>query len=184
MPDSIGIVAFSQEQQHTIENALTMLAVSDKEFEQQLEEAYNRTEDDHFVGLFVKNLENVQGDQRDIIIMSVCYGFDSYKKMIMNFGPVNKKGGEKRLNIIFSRAKKHMAIVSSIRHFNITNEYKEGANYFKHFLHYAELISNGNMTMARTVLDSLVLNKKKASAASNSSVVVKEIKSELEKIGY
>ncbi|MBC7510596.1 MAG: hypothetical protein H7320_17885 [Ferruginibacter sp.] len=79
MPDSIGIVAFSQEQQHTIENALTMLAVSDKEFEQLLEEAYNRTEDDQFVGLFVKNLENVQGDQRDIIIMSVCYGFDSYK---------------------------------------------------------------------------------------------------------
>lgn len=184
VPDSIDIVAFSQEQQHTIENALTMLAVSDKEFEQQLEEAYNRTEDDQFVGLFVKNLENVQGDERDIIIMSFCYGFDSHKKMIMNFGPVNKKGGEKRLNVIFSCAKKHMAIVSSIRHFNITNEYNEGANYFKHFLHYAELVSNSNMTMARTVLDSLVLNKNKGSAVSNNSVVVKEIKSELEKIGY
>ena len=158
VPDSIGIVAFSREQQHTIEDALTMLAVSDKEFEQQLEEAYNRREDDQFVGLFVKNLENVQGGERHIIIMSVCNGFDSHKKMIMNFGPVNKKGGEKRLNVIFSRAKTHMAIVNSIRHFNITNEHNEGANYLKRFLHYAELISNGNMAMARTVLDSLVLN--------------------------
>ena len=78
--ESIGIVAFSQEQQHTIEDALTALAQTDKEFENLLEEAYNRTEDDQFIGLIIKNLENIQGDERDIIIMSVCYGFDSKKK--------------------------------------------------------------------------------------------------------
>ena len=132
--ESIGIVAFSQEQQHTIEDALTALATQDKLFEQQLEEAYNRVEDDQFTGLIIKNLENIQGDERDIIIMSICYGFDAKKKMIMNFGPVNRKGGEKRLNVIFSRAKKHLAVVSSIKHFNITNEYNEGASYFRRFL--------------------------------------------------
>ena len=160
--ESIGIVAFSQEQQHTIEDALTTLAQTDKEFEQLLEEAYSRTEDDQFVGLIIKNLENIQGDERDIIIMSVCYGFDSRKKMLMNFGPINKKGGEKRLNVIFSRAKKHMAIVSSIKYHNITNEYNEGANYFRRFLQYAENISAGNMQTARTILDSVVINKKEA----------------------
>jgi predicted DNA-binding WGR domain protein len=182
--ESIGIVAFSQEQQNTIENALTSLAQQDKIFEQLLEEAYNRTEDDQFVGLIIKNLENIQGDERDIIIMSVCYGFDAKKKMIMNFGPVNKKGGEKRLNVIFSRAKKHMAVVSSIKHFNITNEYNEGANYFRRFLHYAESVSSGSMSTARTILDGLVLNKKENNTATENTIVVKQLKKELQKLGY
>ncbi|MEO7524430.1 MAG: AAA domain-containing protein, partial [Ferruginibacter sp.] len=184
LPESIGIVAFSQEQQHAIEDALTALATKDKEFEQLLEEAYNRTEDDQFVGLIIKNLENIQGDERDIIIMSVCYGFDSRKKMIMNFGPINRKGGEKRLNVIFSRAKKHMAVISSIKYHNISNEYNEGANYFRRFLQYAESVSIGNMSNARVILDSLVVNKTDNPVANNSGIVLKEIKQQLEKQGY
>ena len=109
------------------------MAQTDKEFEQLLEEAYSRTEDEQFVGLIIKNLENIQGDERDIIIMSVCYGFDGRRKMLMNFGPINRKGGEKRLNVIFSRARKHMAIVSSVKYHHITNEYNELANYFRRF---------------------------------------------------
>jgi predicted DNA-binding WGR domain protein len=182
--DSIGIVAFSQEQQHTIEDALTALAAKDKEFEQLLEAAYQRTENDQYVGLFVKNLENVQGDERDIIIMSICYGFDARKRMIMNFGPVNRKGGEKRLNVIFSRAKKHMAVISSIRHGDITNEYNEGANYFRRFLHYAEEVSAGNMTMARSILDSLVMHPEKIREEEEVSVVLMQIKQALEKEGF
>ncbi|MBA2744710.1 MAG: DUF2075 domain-containing protein, partial [Flavisolibacter sp.] len=121
--ETIGIVAFSQEQQGVIEEAIESLAAADAVFAEALEKANNRKDDGQYTGLFVKNLENVQGDERDIIIMSVCYGYDSNKKMLMNFGPINRKGGEKRLNVIFSRAKKHMAIVSSIRHHSITNEY-------------------------------------------------------------
>ncbi|MEO6254784.1 MAG: AAA domain-containing protein [Ferruginibacter sp.] len=183
-PETIGIVAFSQEQQHTIEDALTALAQTDKEFEQLLEDAYNRIEDDQFVGLIIKNLENIQGDERDIIIMSVCYGFDTRKKMLMNFGPINKKGGEKRLNVIFSRAKKHMAVISSIKYHHITNEYNEGANYLRRFLQYAENVSSGNMGIARTILDSLVVNKSSSKAASGFNIVLKEIKYRLEKLGY
>jgi predicted DNA-binding WGR domain protein len=182
--ESIGIVAFSQEQQEAIENALMQLASKDKAFEQALEDAWSRTEEDQFIGLFVKNLENVQGDERDIIIMSVCYGFDSRKKMIMNFGPINKKGGEKRLNVIFSRAKKHMAVVSSIRHHHITNEYNEGANYFKRFLQYSELVSCGDMRSARIILDSLVLHKKDRSKSKADSIILQQIKEQLEKKGY
>jgi superfamily I DNA and/or RNA helicase/predicted DNA-binding WGR domain protein len=182
--ESIGIVAFSQEQQHTIEDALTALAETDKEFGILLEEAYNRTEDDQFVGLIIKNLENIQGDERDIIIMSVCYGFDSRKKILMNFGPINKKGGEKRLNVIFSRAKKHMAIISSIKYLNITNEYNEGANYFRRFLQYAENVSIGNMQTARMILDSLVVNKNEKLAGGKMTIVLKQIKKQLEKEGY
>lgn len=183
--ESIGLVAFSQEQQHTLEDALVRLAATDKEFERKLEEAYNRTEEDQFVGLFVKNLENVQGDERDIIIMSVCYGFDSRKKMIMNFGPINKKGGEKRLNVIFSRAKKHMAIVSSIKYSDITNEYNEGANYFKRFLQYAELISTGHTQGAGAILEGLIVDDKSNRIHQpGKAVVLQQIKEILVEEGY
>jgi superfamily I DNA and/or RNA helicase/predicted DNA-binding WGR domain protein len=182
--ETIGIVAFSQQQQQTIEEALTALAQTDSSFETLLEEAYNKTENDQFVGLIIKNLENIQGDERDIIIMSVCYGFDAKKKMLMNFGPINKKGGEKRLNVIFSRAKKHMAVVSSIRHHHITNEYNEGANYFRRFLQYAESVSTGNMQTARAILDSLVVNKSAATNTVASNIVLTQIKQQLQSLGY
>src|SRR5262249_26223895 len=122
-PHSIGIVAFSEAQQTEIEGALEALAASDAEFGTLLEEAYVREENDQFCGLFVKNLENVQGDERDLIILSICYGPDREGRMLMNFGPINQRGGEKRLNVIFSRARHHMVVVSSIRHQAITNDY-------------------------------------------------------------
>jgi len=182
--ESIGIVAFSQEQQHTIETALDLLAEKDAAFAQRLEEAYNRTENDQFTGLIIKNLENIQGDERDIIIMSVCYGPDSRRRMLMNFGPVNKKGGEKRLNVLFSRARKHMAVVSSIRHDQITNEYNEGANYLRRFLQYSELISLGQMSAARTILDGLVPHKVSAQASVTPTVIREQLKQQLEALGY
>ncbi len=122
---SIGVVAFSEAQQGEIEGALNRLAEEDAAFAARLDEETVREENDVFCGLFVKNLENVQGDERDIIIMSVCYGHDANGRMLMNFGPINQRGGEKRLNVIFSRAKHHMAIVSSIRHHDITNDYRQ-----------------------------------------------------------
>ncbi|PQJ11823.1 DNA helicase [Flavipsychrobacter stenotrophus] len=183
--ETIGVVAFSQEQQGIIEEAIASMALADKAFEEALEKAYNRKDDGQFTGLFVKNLENVQGDERDIIIMSVCYGHDSNKKMLMNFGPINRKGGEKRLNVIFSRAKKHMAIVSSIRHNDITNDHNDGANYFKRFLHYAEMVSTGNMTIARTILDSLMAGLQQTKTATDvSSATTQQIKQALEAKGY
>src|SRR4030095_9438901 len=57
-----------------------------------------REEDDQFVGLFVKNLENVQGDERDVVILSICYGPGPDGRMLMNFGPINRRGGAKALD--------------------------------------------------------------------------------------
>jgi len=182
--ESIGIVAFSQEQQQVIEGALDRLAGEDAAFEQQLEEAYNRTENDQYAGLIIKNLENIQGDERDIIIMSVCYGPDSRQRMLMNFGPINKKGGEKRLNVLFSRARKHIAVVSSIRYEQITNEYNEGANYLRRFLQYAEGISEGKMAMARTILDGLIRRTGSGEARMAQTVIREQLKEQIEALGY
>jgi len=149
---TIGIVAFSEAQQDEIEGALQRLAQTDAKFRDRLEAEQEREVDGQFVGLLVKNLENIQGDERDVIILSVCYGYGPNGKMLMNFGPINKSGGEKRLNVAFSRAKHHMALVSSIRHSDITNEYNDGANCLKNYLRYAEAVSNGNTETARRVL--------------------------------
>ncbi len=150
---SLGVVAFSQAQQDEIEGALASLAVEDEEFGDLLEAEMAREEDDQFCGLFVKNLENVQGDERDVIIISICYGPGADGKMLMNFGPINKAGGERRLNVVFSRARRHMVVVSSVRHTAITNEYNDGANCLRRYLEYSAALSGGDWNAARRVLD-------------------------------
>ena len=84
---TIGVVAFSEAQQAEIEDALGQLAEEDSEFAARLEAEYAREENDQFCGLFVKNLENVQGDERDIILMSVCYGPDANRADAHEFRP-------------------------------------------------------------------------------------------------
>ncbi|MDR3459214.1 MAG: AAA domain-containing protein [Verrucomicrobiae bacterium] len=182
---SIGLVAFSEAQQGEIESALSLLAGEDSEFAARLETEHVREENDVFCGLFVKNLENVQGDERDIIIMSVCYGHDAGGRMLMNFGPINQRGGEKRLNVIFSRARHHMAIVSSIRHDDITNDYNDGANSLKNFLQYAEAVSQGDAATARRVLENLnPLSRKALAPLSKGDAVVANLAAALQARGY
>ncbi len=182
---SIGLVAFSEAQQAEIESALSRLADTDAEFSARLESEYVREENDVFCGLFVKNLENVQGDERDIIIMSVCYGHDASGRILMNFGPINQRGGEKRLNVIFSRAKHHMAIVSSMRHSDITNDYNDGAHSLKNFLQYAEAVSRGDDATARRVLENLnPLSRKALAPLSKVDAVVEGLAAALRQRGY
>ncbi|MFK4082908.1 AAA domain-containing protein [Kribbella sp. NPDC020789] len=162
---SIGIVAFSEAQQTEIERALDALAESDPAFGAQYEAEQVRTHGEQDVGLFVKNLENVQGDERDIVLMSVCYAAGSDGRMLMNFGPINTAGGEKRLNVIFSRARHHMVVVSSIEPEAITNTYNDGANTLRRFLGYASAVSRGDVTAARAALNSFATPVRRSPAA-------------------
>jgi predicted DNA-binding WGR domain protein len=105
--------------------------------------------------------------------------------MLMNFGPINQRGGEKRLNVIFSRAKHHMALVSSIRHLDITNEYNDGANSLKNFLNYAEAVSRGDGESARRVLENLnPLARKALAPVSRSDAVIAGLAQELRARGH
>lgn len=181
---SIGIVAFSEAQQEEIENAIETIAKRDSDFANLLEKESEKEKDDQFCGLFIKNLENVQGDERDIIILSVCYGFDKNHKMLMNFGPINKSGGEKRLNVVFSRAKYHMVVVSSIKYNNITNEYNHGANCLRNYLRYSEAISKGDLQTAETILYTIKPEKKIVRDKMETDAAVEKIKQKLEELGY
>jgi predicted DNA-binding WGR domain protein len=152
---TLGIVAFSEAQQTEIEGAIEALANKDPAFRTRLEEEYEREEDGQFAGLLVKNLENIQGDERDVILLSICYGYGPDGRMLMNFGPINQGGGEKRLNVAFSRAKKHMAVVSSIRFSDVKNVYNDGANSLRSYLQYSAAMSCGDLALARVVLKNL-----------------------------
>ena len=129
---SIGVVTFNVKQQTLIENLLA------KQFEknQELDVWANSGEDP----LFIKNLENVQGDERDVILFSIGYGPDEKGHVSNNFGPINKTGGGKRLNVAFSRARITMTIFTSIHSsdIRISETSPDGLIAFHDFLKYAE----------------------------------------------
>lgn len=129
---SIGVVTFNVKQQALIENLLTKQYEKDTAFDAWA----NNGEDP----LFVKNLENVQGDERDVILFSIGYGPDENGHISMNFGPINKEGGGKRLNVAFSRARIEMRIFSSMHSsdIRITDSTPEGVVAFHDFLRFAE----------------------------------------------
>ena len=152
---TLGVLAFSEAQQGAVEEALERLAASDAGFAARLEEEYEREEEGQFAGLLVKNLENIQGDERDVVILSVCYGPGPDGRVLMNFGPINQGGGEKRLNVAFSRARAHMAVVSSMRHHEVKNVYNDGAIALRSYLQYAAALSRGDSREAAAVLRGL-----------------------------
>ena len=140
---SIGVVAFSVAQADEVEAEI--IRRSDAEPELAKLDFDNRLD-----GFFVKNLESVQGDERDIIILTVGYGPDQDGKMTNNFGPLNRVGGERRLNVAVTRARSRVEIVTSIFSRDITgnDEVGEGASsvsYLKRYLEYAE---KGNTSQA------------------------------------
>jgi predicted DNA-binding WGR domain protein len=180
---SIGIVAFSEAQQDEIHDALERLAREDRAFRDRYEAELEREEDGQFVGLLVKNLENIQGDERDIVILSVCYGYGPTGKMLMNFGPINQNGGERRLNVAFSRAKQHMVVVSSIRHHDITNDYNDGARCLQNYLRYAEAVSIGDFDAARRVLRDMSLRDEPERDEAAQDAIVLELAAALRRRG-
>lgn len=104
---SLGVVTFSMAQQQLVEDLLDAARSENPEIE-----PYFTTVDEP---VFVKNLETVQGDERDVILFSVCYGPDSAGVVRMNFGPLNNKGGERRLNVAITRARRQLLVFSTLR---------------------------------------------------------------------
>jgi superfamily I DNA and/or RNA helicase/very-short-patch-repair endonuclease len=139
---TIGVITFNQVQQNLIQDLLEEEASKDKEFGNLYDREKERIDKDEFVGLFVKNIENVQGDERDIIIFSISYGFDNSNKFRYSFGPLSGEYGPNRLNVAISRAKEKIYVINSFE----PNELKytgtsEGPILLKKYLEYCKLIS-------------------------------------------
>ena len=129
---SLGVIAFSIKQQAAIEHAVTAFRKQNPQYEDFFDDAKEEP-------FFIKNLENVQGDERDTIIFSVCYAKDASGKMNMRFGPLSTSGGERRLNVAITRAKYNIKLVSSITSADIKSTVtSEGARLLKAYLAYAQ----------------------------------------------
>lgn len=128
---SVGVVTFNISQQNLVDDLLTEACKTDPELEKW---AYESEEP-----IFIKNLENVQGDERDVILFSIGYGPDENGKVSMNFGPLNRTGGWRRLNVAVSRARYEMKVFSSLTpdQISLSRTSAEGVAALKAFLEYA-----------------------------------------------
>jgi len=130
---SLGVVTFSLAQANAIEAAVRKLRMEDNTYE----EFFNENLEEYF---FIKNLESVQGDERDTIIISVGYAKDHNGVLSMNFGPLNRSGGYRRLNVVITRAKFNIKLVSSIQSADILldNTENEGVKLLRSYLDFAQ----------------------------------------------
>ena len=140
---SLGVVAFSVAQQDLIDKLLSRRREADPSHE----EFFKADNPEPF---FIKNLETVQGDERDTIIFSVAYAKDSQGRFIQNFGPLNRAGGERRLNVAVTRAKDNVQLVASIHYtdIDISNTESQGVKLLRAYLDYAQ---NGEKALERTI---------------------------------
>lgn len=141
---SLGVVALSQAQASAIDLAVQQARLDRPDLDHCFTE-------DRLNGFFVKNLESVQGDERDVMIMSVGYGPDEHGKLGLNFGPINKNGGWRRLNVAVTRARYRMEVVASFRGTSLPDSANKSVQHLKRYLEYAE---NGPAVLARDVVQS------------------------------
>ena len=161
---SLGAATFSVSQRKAIQDELELL----RRLNPDLEEFFNAHPSEPF---FVKNLENVQGDERDVIMISVGYAKNAQGYMAMRFGPLGSEGGERRLNVLISRAKQRCEVFASITDEDIDLERAKGKGVFafKLFLQYAR---TGRISLAQR------------SEKEMDSVFEEQVADALQKVGY
>lgn len=135
---SLGVGTFNEAQRECILEELERMC----EEHRRLKEFLNP---DHRDPFFVKNLETIQGDERDVIFISIGYGFDLDGRFSLNFGPLNQQGGERRLNVLISRARKKCVVFANFdaSNLNLAGSNSRGVQALKVFLDYAEM---GNLS--------------------------------------
>lgn len=129
---SLGIIAFSERQQSVIEDEINRYRMKNPIHEPFFDE----DKDEPF---FVKNLENVQGDERDTILFSICYAKNAQGKMHMRFGPLGHQGGERRLNVAITRAKHNVKLIGSIlpEDIDLSRTHSEGVRMLRSYISFA-----------------------------------------------
>lgn len=151
---TVGIITFNAKQQTKVQDMIDKISAEDEEFRILYSELMARNLDER---LFVKNIENVQGDERDIILFSIGYAKNEEGKVYNRFGSLNQKGGENRLNVAITRAKEGIIVVSSIEpeDLNVANTSERGPKLLKFYLKYARAVSNGKIEDIHTVIQDI-----------------------------
>lgn len=158
--ETLGVITFNAQQRDCILDMLDKKCDADAGFKAMYTAAVKRRSDGEDYGLFVKNIENVQGDERDRIIFSFAYAHNAKGVMSRNFGWLNRPGGENRLNVAISRAKRKIDIVTSIipSDLRVDDIKTEGVHILRKYLDYAYCISSGDRAGAEQILNSFTDN--------------------------
>lgn len=182
--ETIGIITFNITQKDLIEDLLEARCQIDETFKGLYEAECVRKKKDEDVSIFVKNIENVQGDERDIIIFSVGYAKNEQDKVSINFGSLSQDGGENRLNVAISRAKKKTYVVTSIEpeELYVAKTKNNGARLFRQYLQYVKEVSDKSKDRQTFLLNQL--SESVAIKETSLDEFVEELSTELKKAGY
>ena len=187
--ESIGIITFNSDQQSCIADAIDKACASDKQFRNLITQERMRTDDGEDTGLFIKNLENVQGDERDIIIFSIGYApAEKNGRVYSNFGSLSAEGGENRLNVAITRAKTKIIVVTSIEpeELKVDASKNQGPRLLRDYLIYVRSVAEGDKEQSQAILQGLCpADSGDAGAIIGVSQSIEEqMKERIEKLGY
>lgn len=187
--ESIGIITFNSDQQSCIADMIDKACLDDPRFRSRIAAEKCRTDGGEDTGLFIKNLENVQGDERDIIIFSIGYAKNEQGRLYTNFGSLSTEGGENRLNVAITRAKSKIIVVTSIEpeELKVDTAKNEGPRLLKEYLSYVRAVSSSNANDVKAILNGLdgsLAEEKKPSVSTNTESVEEQIADKLRKSGY
>ncbi|WP_296268505.1 AAA domain-containing protein [Pseudomonas sp. UBA6562] len=159
--ESVGVVTFNRKQAELIEDCLELRAEQDPTFRAAYAEERERSEDGENMAVFVKNVENVQGDERDIIVFSSTFGRNGQGTFRRNFGVLGQTGGERRLNVAVTRARRKVVMITSMPIADISdmlNTQRAPASprdYLQGYLEYARSLTAGEFANGARLLDRL-----------------------------
>ncbi|WP_226966710.1 DUF3320 domain-containing protein [Streptomyces phaeolivaceus] len=128
---TLGVVALSKAQAEAIEEAVQKARAARPDLDHHFTEG-------RLDGFFIKNLETVQGDERDVIILSIGYGPDHRGKLLSSFGPINREGGWRRLNVAVTRARRRMEVIASFHGGDLPDSHNKSVQHLKRYLRYAQ----------------------------------------------
>lgn len=184
--ETIGIITFNAKQKDCIEECIEKERMIDSNFNTLYTKELSRVDNYEDKSIFVKNIENVQGDERDIIIFSVGYARGTNGKINTNFGPLSQDGGENRLNVAISRAKRKIYVITSFEPYelDVDNSKNEGSKIFKSYLEYVDFVSTNNQIGMESVLNNYRLQKNDISNKKFDSPFEEQVYIALTNLGY
>jgi hypothetical protein len=155
---SVGVVTFNRKQADLIEDCLEQRAEADADFRERYRQERERLDGEEDMGVFVKNVENVQGDERDVIVFSSTFGRNAQGTFRRTFGVLGQKGGERRLNVAVTRARRKIVMVTSMPAGEISDLLTTRRppatprDFLQGYMEYARALSAGEFDGAQALL--------------------------------
>ncbi|QHE87218.1 AAA domain-containing protein [Hydrogenophaga sp. BPS33] len=165
---SVGVVTFNRKQADLIQEVIESRAEADPVFREAYGQECERSEQGEDMGVFVKNVENVQGDERDVIVFSSTFGRNEQGTFRRAFGVLGQKGGERRLNVAVTRSRRKVYMVTSMPIAEISDLLSTRRppatprDFLQGYMEYARLVSSGELLTSRSLLSRLTVRREAA----------------------